>query len=108
MTLIAILTAAAMTASPVPQASLAEVSCDRLAQALTYFHEDTLQWEQRATSRSVAPNPAVAVMTRRMQVVARYMTAHNLPPRPITERDVVLSNASGTDMMTEFERRCRA
>lgn len=107
MTIMAILAVVAMTAAPVPQAQLADVSCDRLAQGLTGFHEETLIQQQRAINRGIAPNPRVAEMTRRMQAVARYMTAHNLPPQPITDRDVVLYRSTGTEMITEFERRCR-
>lgn len=107
MSLIAVLAAAAMAASPVPQARLADASCDRLAEGLTAFHQETLRWEQRAVSLGGAPNPDVAAMTRRMQAVARYMAARNLRPRAINEADGVLDRSTGTEMMTEFERRCR-
>lgn len=107
MSLIAILTAAAMTASPVAQARLADATCDRLAQGLTAYHADTLLYQQRGINQGLAPNPAVAVMTRRMQAVARYMAARYLPSQPISERDGILFDSTFGELMTEFERRCR-
>lgn len=87
-------------------ATLAQASCQRMAEALVAFHEYRAGYNQIALSMGQAGNPEITQLQPRVDRVMRWGEANGYRPREATNADGILYSSSTGDMLTEFERRC--
>tara|TARA_R110002167_G_scaffold9558_1_gene44181 strand:+ start:698 stop:1393 length:696 start_codon:yes stop_codon:yes gene_type:complete len=87
-------------------ATLAQASCQRMAEALVAFHESRAGYNQIALSMGQAGNPEITQLQPRVDRVVRWGEANGYRPHEATSADGVLYSSTTGDMLTEFERRC--
>lgn len=87
-------------------ASLAQASCQRMAEALVAFHESRAAFQRLAIGRGQPGNPEIARLQPRVDPVEAWLTRNGYRPTPATEADGILYSSTTAQMLTEFERRC--
>ncbi|RYD59679.1 MAG: hypothetical protein EOP60_01745 [Sphingomonadales bacterium] len=104
--IVSIVFASALFASGAPQATLASVPCDRLAEALAAYHEGSLEFEAMAIGFGGSPDSKVADFGKKLSPVFAYMKKRNLRAKKSARQETALYQSNGIAMLDEFSRRC--
>jgi len=90
-----------------PPATLAQASCQRLAEAAVAFHDFRAGMQDLATAMGQTGNPEIARLQPRIDRMKAWGEARGYRPHEATAQDGILYESTTADMLTEFERRCR-